>query len=358
MSLIAAMSGVACQRDGTGVSARCYVLAVTTEPDGDRELEQQRDEIDAVLGGRWVPPDAGKARVLTRFAYDEARRFVSRGGLTSLGLAAIEAVRGGAQPGDPLPPRPPDYCIHHVTDTAVIITGSGQERLAAVLFSHQHFPRVRFGHRFPLLPSGGRRAAFWLMEDIETGDLHRMMAVPPRADRAGITWTIWGAPAPGLEGQRDSIEAAFGEGWRPLGEGRPRALTERAYAEVRTLLDRGGWTGLDPAAIEAVRGGAQPGDPLPPLQSTPYIDGVTDAEVAITGSGQGARVAVLFSHHDFPGVRFGHRFPLGLDGGGDPIYLKEEIETGALHRMMQTEPAAGNNGIIWTTWGSPAGHPG
>jgi hypothetical protein len=32
----------------------------------------------------------------------------------------------------------------------------------------------------------------------------------------------------------------------------------------------------------------------------------------------------------------------------------EEIETGALHRMMQDQPAADSAGIVWTTWGATA----
>jgi hypothetical protein len=35
--------------------------------------------------------------------------------------------------------------------------------------------------------------------------------------------------------------------------------------------------------------------------------------------------------------------------GDAHIWLKEEIETGALDRMMQTPPAD-ETGIIWTTW--------
>jgi hypothetical protein len=31
----------------------------------------------------------------------------------------------------------------------------------------------------------------------------------------------------------------------------------------------------------------------------------------------------------------------------------EEIDTGALHRMMRNAPAADDAGIIWTTWGNP-----
>src|SRR5215472_7903941 len=97
--------------------------------------------------------------------------------------------------------------------------------------------------------------------------------------------------------------------WVPRDAGQLRVLTHDAYAEVLQSIKRGGLTSLDPATIEAVRGGAQPGDPLPPLQATPYIRGVTDTEVIITGNKQGWRVTVLFSHTDFPGIRFGHRFP-------------------------------------------------
>ena len=166
------------------------------------------------------------------------------------------------------------------------------------------------------------------------------------------------APSPAgdleLEQQRTGIEAAFREGWRPAGAGQPRVLTADAFAEARSVLGRGGWTGLDRATLQAVRGGAQPGDPLPPLQPRPYIDNVTYAEVTITGRGPGRRVAVLFSHQHFPGVRFGHRFPLDPHAEGrEQIWLKEEIETGALHRMVDSRPTADDAGITWTTWGTP-----
>jgi hypothetical protein len=159
---------------------------------------------------------------------------------------------------------------------------------------------------------------------------------------------------PGLERQRAGIEAAFREGWRPVDAGGPRVLTGQAHAEARRILSQGGWTGLDREIIQAVRGGARPGDPLPPPRPSPFIDRVSDAEVIITGCGPDRRVAVVFSHEHYPGVRFGHRFPLERDADGHgPIWLKEEIETGALHRMMQDQPDAGAAGVIWTTWGSP-----
>jgi hypothetical protein len=85
------------------------------------------------------------------------------------------------------------------------------------------------------------------MEQTETGALHQMMDNPPPADSAGIIWTTWGTPNsdPELEHQSAEIEDAFRQGWRPIGAGQPRALTERAYAQARAILSHGGWTGLD-----------------------------------------------------------------------------------------------------------------
>jgi hypothetical protein len=159
---------------------------------------------------------------------------------------------------------------------------------------------------------------------------------------------------PELERQRAAIEAAFSKGWRPVGG--PRVLTDSASEEARKILDgQASWTGLDQAIIDAVRAGAQPGDPLPPPAVRPYIDNVDDTEVIITGNGPERRVAALFSRKHFPGVRFGHRFPLDPYGEDrEQIWLKEEIETGALHRMMENHPSADGAGVIWTTWGSSA----
>jgi len=159
-------------------------------------------------------------------------------------------------------------------------------------------------------------------------------------------------PEDDLELQRAAIERAFRAGWAPLGAGEPRALTEPAYAEARRILDHGGWTGLDRAAIQAVRDGAQPGDALPPLERRPPIRGVADTEVIIHGDGPERRAAVLFSYEVFPGVRFGHRFRLESPAeNNEPIWLMEEIETGALDRMMGDAPAPDDAGVVWTTWG-------
>lgn len=64
-----------------------------------------------------------------------------------------------------------------------------------MLFSHEHFPAVRFGHRFPLEPYAADHESIWLMEEIDTGALHRMMQDQPVAGRMGIIWTAWGIPA-------------------------------------------------------------------------------------------------------------------------------------------------------------------
>ena len=131
-----------------------------------------------------------------------------------------------------------------------------------------------------------------------------------------------------------------------------RALTERAYAEARKVLDHGGWTGLDHATIQAVRDGALPGDSLPALAAAPLIRDVTDSEAIIHGDGPARRVAVLFSYTPFPDIRFGHRFRVESPAENrEPIWLMEEIETGALDRMMQDPLAPDDAGIIWTTWG-------
>jgi hypothetical protein len=104
-----------------------------------------------------------------------------------------------------------------------------------------------------------------------------------------------------LEQQRARVDAAFREGWVPVGAGEPLVLSEPAYTEAHKVISRGGWTGLDREILEAVREGARPGDALSPLRPRPYIDHVTDAEVIVHGDDPRRRVAVLFSHDHFPG---------------------------------------------------------
>ena len=157
-----------------------------------------------------------------------------------------------------------------------------------------------------------------------------------------------------LERQRIVIEADFRGGWIYADAGQPRTLTAAAHAgesSVSASDDRAG-TGPDHADNQVVRDGTQPGDP--PRRRKPFIKGVSDdAEVIIAGTGSWRYVAVLFSHESFPGVRFGHRFTPPSDKHA-PVWLMEEIETGALHRMMRDQPAADDAGIVWTIWGATA----
>lgn len=324
--------------------------------DGDPDLGWQRAEIEEAFRELWVPPQAGMPLVLTQRAYAGARKTSARGRRTWLDQSIIQAVRDGARPGDPLPPRRPGTYFDRGTDADVIIIGHGLGRRVAVEFSHEDFTYARFGHRFEPGPPGGHRQAARLIEQIQAGALHQMMDNPPPADSAWIFWTTWGTPNsdPELDHQRAQIENAFRHGWRPADAGQPRLLTERAYAQARAILSHGGWTGLDQETIQAVRDGAQPGEPLPPPQPRPYITGVTDTEVILTGRGPARCVAILFCHADFPGARFGHRFPLEpFAEGHEQIWLMEEIDTGALHRLIRNEPATDDAGIIWTTWGNP-----
>ena len=75
-----------------------------------------------------------------------------------------------------------------------------------------------------------------------------------------------------------------------------------------------------------------------------------DAEVIITaGAGNRPSLAILFSADAYPGIRFGHRFARS-DDKHSLIWLMEEIETGALHRLMRDRPPADSAGITWTTF--------
>ena len=258
---------------------------------------------------------------------------------------------------DPASVPPDPYTRRVITEAEVIIIGGGTGRRVAVLFPHPDFPGVHFGHRFEAGPADSGVAARQFIGVINDGALHRMMDRPPSRDSASIVWTTWGTPSTDaeLQSQRSTIGAAFEGGWRPVGAGQPRVLSERDYTDARRIVDQGGWTGLDLATIHAVRDGARPGDALPPLQPRPYISHVTDADVFLHGSGSGRRVAVRFRHAGFPRVRFGHRFPLDpFCHDYESIWLKEKIETGALHRMMTSPPPTDAAGLVWTTWGSPA----
>ena len=71
-------------------------------------------------------------------------------------------------------------------------------------------------------------------------------------------------------------------------------------------------------------------------------------------SGPGRRLPFLTARAPSPGPRFGRGVPPDPDGEArGKIWLKEDIEPGALTRMMQSQPPADETGIIWTTWEDP-----
>lgn len=214
---------------------RGYHPDVTEEDGVDADLERQRAAAEDDFRHGWVPTGDGLG-VLSEGYYEQALRAISGGSSSGLDPAVIRAVRNGARPGDPLPPPelslaeykyalkvisddlptgmdqatiravrdgaqpgdplpPPErkpFIVGVSDDAEVIISGIDSDRYVAVLFSHQHFPGIRFGHRFPPPTAEEvRYSTIWLKESIETGALHRMMRNPPSADEAGITWTIW-----------------------------------------------------------------------------------------------------------------------------------------------------------------------
>ncbi|MDQ2815244.1 MAG: hypothetical protein M3Z75_26215 [Actinomycetota bacterium] len=99
------------------------------------------------------------------------------------------------------------------------------------------------------------------------------------------------------------------------------AELQRQQARIDAFF-RGGWIADSP---ERPAGQSQ--------QRLPFINGAGDAEVVITGYSARRCVAVLFNSQDFPGARFSHRFTPGDEHAA--VWLKEEIETGALRRMMR-----------------------
>ena len=152
-----------------------------------------------------------------------------------------------------------------------------------------------------------------------------------------------------LEAQRREFDEAVHLDSVPTVAGAPRTLTTEQYERVTLILEHGGWHNPDEALVDAVRGGAQPGDSIPPSRPVPRFRGVRDIQVRIVGESDNRRVVVFFSHEAFPEVRFAYRCkPPGADRY-ELVWLQEEIATGALHRMMAYDsPEPAEDGVIWT----------
>jgi hypothetical protein len=156
--------------------------------------EQQRRLEEAFVRGR-VSPARGPV------VFDEAQlarieQVRDHGGLLNMDEHEyLERLRAGGRRGDPLPAAPAirkPYIRGMGDDFEVQTAGTGYHAHVGVLFSHEHWPGVRFGHRFPPPAEADGYEDVWLMEEIETGGLARLMRQQPHPDSAGITWTTWG----------------------------------------------------------------------------------------------------------------------------------------------------------------------
>jgi hypothetical protein len=160
--------------------------------DFDAGLERLRIHLERVIREGWVPEGAGKPRTLTPQNYEAAVK-ANKGGWTGLDWALLRAVHEGAQPGDPFPPLEARPLILGVHDVEVRIVGAGPERRVAAFFSYEPFPGTRFGHRFKPDETLTHYEHVNLMEEIETGGLHRLMTSEPELDEDGVIWTsFWG----------------------------------------------------------------------------------------------------------------------------------------------------------------------
>ena len=120
-------------------------------------------------------------------------------------------------------------------------------------------------------------------------------------------------PEGDIEFERDAIDRAFRQGWTSPEDGKPRVLTERAYAEVRGILDYGGgWTGLDQATVQVSSG--RPGETRP-CALGPGWALTASALVAIREVGFGPRPASSAGRvlRRLPPRRAGRRCSRGLD---------------------------------------------
>jgi hypothetical protein len=154
----------------------------------------------------------------------------------------------------------------------------------------------------------------------------------------------------GLQEQRERLEERFVYGWVTEARG-PLTFDEERLVRIERVLEDGcGWTNEDDREyLDRRRAGAPRGVTLPAAAAKrrPFIDGVSDDfEFRVDERA----VVLLFSHTDWPGVRFGHRFPAPDPDEYEHIWLKEAIETGKLHRLMERAPYPDEHEIVWTDW--------
>ena len=92
----------------------------------------------------------------------------------------------------------------------------------------------------------------------------------------------------------------------------PVIFSEEKLARLDQVREHGGWLNKDELEyLQRLQAGGRRGDPLPaaPASREPFINGIgEDFEVRMARTAEHANVVVLFSHEQWPGIRFGHRF--------------------------------------------------
>jgi hypothetical protein len=164
---------------------------------GSELCEQQCRIREAFVHGRVTPARGPVAFNKEQFARLERIRSTVNGSwlVSAHEYEYLKRFEAGGRPGDPLPAAPAKrepFITGIADDFDVRIAGTGDHAHVVVLFSHQHWPGVRFGHRFPPPAEADGYEDIWLKEAIETGGLYRLMDRHPNPDGDGIVWTDWG----------------------------------------------------------------------------------------------------------------------------------------------------------------------
>jgi hypothetical protein len=216
-------------------------------------LESQRALFEHAFAVGAPHQGGGQPRVLTTEQYEQGKAIADHGGWTTLDRGIIDAVRRGARPGDAVPGAEVFHLVDGVDEVSARIDGHGDERRVLLFFAHRSFPGVRFCYRSKPPGSDDYELA-WLVEELATGALHRMMRYDqPTADKGGVIRTRLYGQLVGKEGENDTSRlvlrgfahvAAIGAGSTcgiyVAGLDRPGPCGEVAAARApRSLWDRG-----------------------------------------------------------------------------------------------------------------------
>ena len=162
---------------------------------GSTGIDEQRRRLEEVFVHGWVSP----ARGPVTFSEDELARVDQvreHGGfLNKQEHEYLQRLRAGGRRGDPLPAASAkrEPFISGIADEFEVRIATTAEHVnVVVLFSYERWPGIRCGHRFSSPDEADGYEDIWLMEEIDTGGLGRLMGRHPSPDDDGIIWTDWG----------------------------------------------------------------------------------------------------------------------------------------------------------------------